>query len=161
MPRLRFAPLLLLCLLLPGCASLGSRMEAPEVFLIGLAPLPGGALEQRFLIQLRVLNPNDTALEIDGVDVTLDINGARLTRGVSSQRVTIPRLGEGVLQVTATTTLFDIFRQLLIIGERSDLDYELRGRILRPGVRGSLRFERSGTFRPPTPDVPAPSPLRP
>ncbi|MDJ0785309.1 MAG: LEA type 2 family protein [Myxococcota bacterium] len=151
MTRRALAPLLLLLLTVPGCASLGSRFEAPEVFLIGLAPLPGGALEQRFLVQLRVLNPNDTALEIDGVDFTLDVNGARLTRGVSSERLTIPRLGEGVVQVTATTTLFDIFRQLLIVSDRTDLDYELRGRILRPGVRGSLRFERSGTLQPPTP----------
>ena len=52
----------------PGCA--GKVWNA-----VGLRPLPGGALEQRVEVQLRVLNPNDRELEIDGVDFTLEING--------------------------------------------------------------------------------------
>lgn len=147
---LALVPLLLALFQLPGCATLGG-MEAPEVFLIGLAPLPSGALEQRFLVQLRLLNPNDVPLVIDGVDFTLDVNGARLTRGVSGERVTLPRFGEGVVQVTATTTLFDIFRQALIISDRTDLDYDLHGRIFRPGISRSLHFQRSGTITPPAP----------
>lgn len=153
------APLLLA---LSGCATL-SPMEAPEVFMIGLEPLPGGSMEQRFQIQLRVLNPNQEELVVDGIDFTLDVNGSRLTRGLSGERVTIPRLGEAVVQVTATTTLFDIFRQLIAMTERTQFEYELHGKILRPGVSRSLRFERSGVLGPPAqrrPAVPAP-PARP
>ena len=56
-------------------------LESREVLLVDLQPLPGVTLEQRFAVQVRVLNPNDRELRIDGVDFALDINGVRRTRG--------------------------------------------------------------------------------
>ena len=64
---------LALPLLVAACASLGG-VEPPEVSLVGLEPLPGGALEQRFAVELRVLNPNERELRVDGIDFTLEVN---------------------------------------------------------------------------------------
>ena len=71
--------------------------------MVDLHPLKGGKFEQRFRIELRVQNPNDFELEIDGLDFELDLNGTRLTRGLSDEAVTIPRLGDAIVAVSADT----------------------------------------------------------
>ena len=137
------AAALLLC---AGCAGSTWGLEAPEVFLIGLEPHAAGSLEQRFEIRLRVLNPNDRALHVNGVDFTLEVNGARLARGVGSEEIEIPRLGDAVLTVIASTTVFDLLRQALRAGEHDALHYELRGRIFLAGTVRRLSFTRSGVL---------------
>ena len=145
--RFMASRLMVLCcalpLLLAACASLGG-MEPPEVSVVGLEPRPGGPLEQRFAVELRVLNPNERDLRVDGIDFTLEVNGSRLTRGVSSQEVTIPRLGEALLTVTATTTVFDLLRQAMNAADATELTYELHGRVFVAGSPARLSFSRSG-----------------
>lgn len=145
--RLMASRLAVLCVGLPllvaACAGLRG-MEPPEVSLVGLEVLPGGSLEQRFAVELRVLNPNERELRVDGIDFTLEVNGSRLTRGVSSQEVTIPRLGEALLTITATTTVFDLLRQAMNATEATELTYELYGRVFVANSPASLSFSRSG-----------------
>ena len=130
---------------LAGCAGMGQQVEPPEVFVVGLEPLPGGNLEQRFRIDLRLQNPNDFDLEIDGLDFHLDLNGARLTRGLSDEVVRIPRLGEAVVEVSATTTVFDLVRQLVDVPSLEGMEYEVSGRLfLSDPPRGPVEFQRSG-----------------
>jgi LEA14-like dessication related protein len=137
------APCVVLALLVAACAGVRG-MEPPEVSLVGLEVLPGGSLEQRFAVELRVLNPNERELHVDGIDFTLEVNGSRLTRGVSSQEVAVPRLGEALLTVTATTTVFDLLRQALNATEARELTYEIHGRVFVANSPASLPFSRSG-----------------
>jgi len=145
MPMGRLAQMLLLVMAAASCAGLGPQLEPPEVSLVGLRTLRGGALEQRFELQLRVLNPNNRELRIDGIEFTLDVNGSRLTRGVSNEGVTLPRLGEALTTVTATTTVVDLLGQVINAVDSPDLRYELRGRVFLAGSPGGLGFSRSGT----------------
>jgi LEA14-like dessication related protein len=128
-----------------GCAALGQQIEPPEVFVVDLHPLQGGKFEQRFRIELRLQNPNDFELKIDGLDFELDLNGTRLTRGLSNEAVTIPRLGDAIVAVSATTTVFDLARQLVNAPSLEGVEYELRGRLyLSDPPRGAVEFHRSG-----------------
>lgn len=129
-----------------GCAGVGPGFEPPEVYLIGLEPLPGQPMEQRFAVTLRVLNPNDSELHIDGVDFTLDVNGSRLTRGVSNQQLRVPRLGEASLRLVATTSVLELLRQVVNLSEARELGYELRGRFFLANSPLRLDFERKGSF---------------
>lgn len=126
-------------------------LEAPEVFLVGIRPLPSENLEQRFEVDLRVLNPNDVDLVVDGVDFSLDVNGTRFSRGVASDVVTLPRFGEAILTLTATTTVFDLFRQVLRAPEAGEFEYDLHGRIFLADSPRWLSFERSGVLGPAPP----------
>lgn len=151
--RRSFAALVLVFALAPlagmgGCAHFGGGFESPEVFLVGLRALPGGTLEQRFEIDLRLLNPNDTDLELDGIDVTVALNGARLTRGVTGETVSIPRLSDGLVTLTATTTVFDLVNQIMAAGSSTTLDYELRGRVFLANSVRRLHFEKAGQLIP-------------
>lgn len=153
-----------LALLLAGgalvaCASLGIGLEPLEANLVELRPLESTAFEQRFEMRVRLRNPNDHAVEIDGLRFELEVNGRRLATGLSDQRVTLPRLGETVLDVTTTTTLLDLLQQAMVLGERGleetpSLDYALRGRVFLAGSFRTLSFERSGELQAPPPQAP-------
>lgn len=144
-----------LCLLISlvvlgtGCRSMGRSLEPPEVSLIDVAPLPSVGLEQRFEVTIRVTNPNAVALSGDGVDLSLDLNGRRLGRALSSERFEVPRLGDQVVKLVATTNLFDVFRQAMALpSSNGQLEYELNGRVLLSGSMGWLNFSRKGRLVP-------------
>ena len=142
--RLFFAALLV-AVLAPACSLIPSDVEPPIVSVIGIGELQAGAFEQRFRIDLRLQNPNSFDLALDGVDFQLDLNGRRLTRGLSGEPVTVPRLGEAQVSVPATTTVLDLLRQLTPReGGGEGLRYEIRGRALLSGSSRWLPFEASG-----------------
>lgn len=131
-----------------GCAGLTGGLTPPEVTLIDLRPLPGGNLEQRFEIQLRILNPNDVALSSDGVDLELNLNGKRFARALSAESFSVPRLSDGTVTLVATTHLLDLFRQAVALPESGGLDYELQGKVFLADSPRSLRFSREGSLVP-------------
>jgi len=132
--------LLIALILLSGCAS----YRPVDAFVIGLAPAESGALEQRVRIDLRLQNPNDRPLVVHGMRVDLDLNGARLARGVSNARFTIPALGEATTSITTSTSLFDLARQATVLPGRATTDYALSGELFVEGVPGSVKFHQRG-----------------
>lgn len=130
-----------------GCASLGVGREPIEVNLVQIAPLPSTAFEHRLRVDLRLRNPNNRDYAIDGLRFVLDINGQRLASGVSHEPATLPRLGEVVVPVTTTTTLFALVNQIVRFGtqEQPRFEYALRGKLFLAGLWGSLSFEHRGT----------------
>ncbi len=143
--RQRGLPVLALALvsLLGGCASLQS-LEPPEVNLVSLRPVSATLMEQRFDVDLRVINPNNKDIDVEGLDFELDINGERLARGVSSESFTLPRLGETVTTVQLTTSTLDIIRRTMSMAGGQALEYRLQGRVHLGGLAGTLKFDESG-----------------
>jgi hypothetical protein len=153
MPRLfRLCFILLLALGLGACASLGQR-DPLRIDLAGLEPLPGQGLEMRFAVKLRVQNPNDSAVDFDGVALDLEVNGQPLASGVSDQRGSVPRFGETLISVPVSISAFSAMRQAWgAAGYRpgQGLPYVLRGK-LAGGLFGTRRFSDSGTLDWPEP----------
>jgi hypothetical protein len=148
----RYLLLGLLLALLAGCASLGLR-EPARVTVAGVEPLPGEGLEARFLVKLRVQNPNDVALNFDGVVVDLELEGKDFASGVSDQRGSVPRYGEMLISVPVTVPVTAIIRQLfgLAGGEPVDkVSYRLQGRLGGIGLAGA-RFDTRGELELPKP----------
>ena len=131
-------------LLLTACAGL-EPPQAPRVRLADIVLLETSLLEQRMLVALDIANPNNFDLPLEGLTFSLELNGRPLVEGLSNQAVVIPRLGEARLPVEATTSLFDVMRQILALGEGETLSYRLSGRAYLTGMapRG-LPFEKSG-----------------
>jgi LEA14-like dessication related protein len=129
---------------LAGCAALPGR-EPVKVSLAGIEPLPGQGLELRLAIKLRLLNPNDTPIDFDGVFVELSIRGSEFASGASGDKGVVPRFGEAVLTLPVTVTAMAVVRQLigLATGDRTRVDYRLRGR-LSGGLLGSVSFRDEG-----------------
>lgn len=140
----------LLAFLLAACAGLGGLSQKPEISLAGLDLVEFGLFEQRFAIRLRIRNPNDVDLPISGLAFDVELNGQHFATGVSDRAVTVPRLSEAVLEVTATSNLGSVLRQIRELQKcgRDRVDYRMAGRISLDGI-GSIPFERKG-------DVPMP-----
>jgi len=138
---------LMLVLSLAGCAALSPR-DPLNVQVAGIQPLPGEGLELRMAVKLRVQNPNDMALDYNGVALDLEINGRRLASGVSDERGSVPRFGETVLTVPVTISAFSAARQALGLAEHvgmEEVPYVLRGK-LAGGLFGTQRFVEKGTL---------------
>ena len=143
---------------LSACASLGGR-EPVKVNVVAVEPLAGQGLELRFMVKLRVQNPNDTAIDFDGIALDLEVRGNDFASGVSDQRGTVPRFGELVLSVPVTVSATAVIRQALSLalgnasngrdGSRTKLDYQMRGKLAGAGF-GGLRFSSSGEMDLPT-----------
>ena len=130
------------------CASFPGSLEPPEVFVVNLVPQESTPFEQRLRVDLRVLNPNNRSLRIRGVDFRLALNGSPLARGFSAEEADIPRLGESIVSVVASTTLLDLVRQVFVINENSNFDFEISGNLhLGGGLRRSLSFQQSGSLK--------------
>ncbi|MCO4880356.1 LEA type 2 family protein [Paraburkholderia caribensis] len=150
----RFARVLMLfaaLLALGGCAGMfGSNPLRVNV--AGIEPLEGQGMEMRFILKLRVQNPNDAPVDFNGVSVELDLNGKPFASGVSDQSGTVPRFGETVIGVPLTVPAFTVVRQAFAFADSAQsgqLPYVLRGR-LAGGVTGGTRFIDQGTLSLPT-----------
>jgi LEA14-like dessication related protein len=132
---------------LTACASLAPG-DPPRVDVVGVLPLQGQGMELRMLVQLRVVNPNDTPIEYNGVFVEMDVRGKRFATGVSDARGSVPRFGETVLSVPMTVPAFAMLRQALGVaqGDIGTVTYAVSGKLSGPQWR-SLRFNSDGEFK--------------
>ena len=142
--------LALLLVLLAACATIG---DALRVNVVGVEPLQGEGLELRFAVRLRVQNPNDGAIEFDGVAVDLGLDGKNVATGVSDQKGSVPRFGETIITVPVTVSAFNVARVLVGFSgaqSRGEIPYAVSGK-LAGGSFGAVRFSRSGTLALPQP----------
>lgn len=133
-------------LLLGACATLSTYKEAPRVSLVAIQPKEMGMLEQRFALQLRILNPNDVAIPVEGLSYAIEINDREFAYGVSRQAVEIPAFGEALLDVEVVSNLLNVVQQLQALhGEASDsIAYRLTGKISLDNTPASLPFDYRG-----------------
>ena len=140
--------------LLAGCASLAYR-EPVRINVVGLEPIPGEGMEMRFKVKLRVQNPNETAIDFDGLALDLDLNGRPFASGVSDRAGSVARFGEALIEIPVSVSAIAVVRQALgviegVDGGKAEVPYALRGR-LAGGLLGGMRFSDSGTLKLPEP----------
>ncbi|MCI5223155.1 MAG: hypothetical protein D3924_10885 [Candidatus Electrothrix sp. AR4] len=136
---------LLLCSmpLLTGCASMPPLpWEVQKDLTIALSdiePQEVKALETIFLLKLRVINSNDTSMEIRSLKCDLKINGEPFASGISDERKELPPFGTISVPVVVYTSKFAIVGSVIEIlqkdvqqygGRPSEpLNYELNGQL--------------------------------
>ncbi|MCU0896770.1 MAG: LEA type 2 family protein [Burkholderiales bacterium] len=139
-----------LAVLLAACAAFALR-EPLSATVADIRPLEVTLLEQRFSVKVRVLNPNDLDIEFDGVVFDLELNGKPFAKGVSSQKGTIPRFGEALIDVNVVSGLSGILRQVNELRSgREAVTYRLSGRV-STSTFGTVPFETKGELRLPGP----------
>lgn len=137
---------LFLCsaLLLAACTGL-STLEKPQVALAGLELDEFGLFEQRFQVTLRVTNPNERSVSVDGVEFNLELNGEHFASGVGSDKVTLPGLGEALVKLKVTTQLSNLWKQIRALQSlNKPLAYRITGKLHAPWVPGDIPFDRKG-----------------
>ncbi len=135
--------LLSMIFLLAGCA--GVALERPlQIHLVDVVPQDMTLLEQRMRIIVRIRNPNNQPVAIGGLRFSLTLNKVRLLEALSNKKVEIPRLGEAVTSVSASTTTLTLIRQMLEIDPDKPIDYRIEGTVFLDDAFGSKIPFRSG-----------------
>ncbi|MDR6711785.1 LEA14-like dessication related protein [Pseudomonas hunanensis] len=143
--HLRLWLVVLLASVINACA-LFQAHDPLNISVIGIEPLPGQELELRMAVKIRVQNPNENAVDFNGVALNLEVNGQPLAAGVSDQRGHIGRYDEIVIVVPVSVTAFAFLRQaygLSQVQSLQGLPYVLRGK-LAGGLLGTVRFTDQG-----------------
>ena len=70
---IRFILPVLAVLALAGCAALPTNLETPEVSFVGLRAVEASVFEQRLEVRMKVHNPNDIQLPVNGLDVDIEL----------------------------------------------------------------------------------------
>jgi LEA14-like dessication related protein len=146
---IRSPGLCLLVLAITACATTGRYPESPRVSLTSIQPKEMTLLEQRYSLQLRIMNPNDTAIPVEGMSYAIEINGREFAYGVSNAGVSIPPFGEALLDVEVVSNLLNILQQVQEMqGEKHDsLSYRLTGKISLENSPARLPFEYEGELK--------------
>ena len=143
MPRVRsllrvLLPAMVLCV--TACATVPRDIEPPKISIANIAPKDVAVFEQRFDVQLRIQNPNDQELGINGLRFDLELNDKEFGNGMSGQQVKVPRFGSEVVNVEVITSLGSFLRQI------QDLNTSGAGK-LRYGLKGIVFFESPSRFK--------------
>jgi len=131
------AVLMAAALLAAACAGFGKRFESPRISLADMNLQETNGLEAVLKVSLRVLNPNNIALNIRGLDCALEINGKPFARGISDAALQVPPLGSAAVPVTVYASALDIARGLISLPGRDEVRYQFKGRV---------RLEKTGWF---------------
>lgn len=128
---IRLSVVTLLVTLLSSCALFDPAYEKPAVHLVRLEPLSSSGFEQRFKVDLKIINPNSTTLNVSGMSYTLKLNGEKVITGVAGQIAEISPYSETIFQVEASTNILAGLRLISSLFDKSgrELRYELETKL--------------------------------
>ena len=106
--------------------------------------------EQRFLVKLRLSNPNGFDLPLNGLRYRLDIGDQPLMEGNTVAAALLPANGSAIVELDARTQLMDVIRQIRhLTTDNGKLRYRIVGEASVSGAADlRLPFDRQGEFDP-------------
>ncbi|HEY5790720.1 MAG TPA: LEA type 2 family protein [Gammaproteobacteria bacterium] len=146
---MRRAGLLLLLLLLAGCAGMQPGYETPTVTVTAFRSLPGDGGLPRFEIGLRIVNPNASALALRGIAYSISLAGHRVIAGVANQLPEVAGYGTGEVTLVADVDLLSGIALVtdLVRNEHEEIAYSFDAKLDLGALRPALRATREGTLR--------------
>ncbi len=134
--------------MLTACSLFMPKLVPPQLSIVSVELGHSDLFAQHLRVRMRVQNPNDVALPVEGLEYTLDVAGAEAAQGVSSASFTVPALGEADFDMDVTANLAGTLLRLLSHGSSSDqIGYHIIGKVrLSHGLLRSVPFDKSGTF---------------
>lgn len=137
-----------LSLIIAACSTMPRDFETPKVSIANIVPKEMTLMEQRFDVQVRIQNPNNYDLVINGIRFDIAMNGQEFGIGMSGAKVTVPRFGSEVTNGEVITGLGSILRQAQQFSSGgSKVQYSLKGKAYAesPGIF-TIPFEDTGDF---------------
>lgn len=116
---------------LSGCATLDLDYEEPSVELVSFKALPADGFEQNFEVGLKLTNPNNFELPLNGISYQLNILGETLAHGVATDIPTVGAYGETRFVVPVSTSLIRGFKVIraLLDNKGQDISYQLKAKL--------------------------------
>jgi hypothetical protein len=140
---------LLLMLSLVACAGLSPNYEKPQVNVTSFTLAPDSAgLAPRFNIGLQVINPNRTALSLDGMSYSVEVEGNRILSGAEPNLPRVEAYSSADIVIQASADLFGSARLLnqLLSGQRDELNYLFKAKLDVGTLMPYINIEEKGSF---------------
>ncbi|MFO1468807.1 MAG: LEA type 2 family protein [Steroidobacteraceae bacterium] len=132
-----------------GCALFTPKFERPNLAVTNIQMLEGNFFSQTFLVTLKIQNPNDRALPVNGLAADLKIAGEPFATGVTNRAFNVPALGEAEFDMRVNANMaLGVLKILSRSPEQRDaIDYELNGKVSidLPFMR-SIPFHQNGAL---------------
>ena len=158
-PGLRYAtsvllPLCCLLLLVTGCAGMRGLKEKPRVSVADIRVQDIKAMETVLILQLRILNPNDIPIDLNGVNCEMEVDGRHFASGIADANQTVPAFGTTTVPVSVYASVLDMVSSVVDLIQTSEaassrgkpVAYLLKGTVI-VGVQGfkkEIPFTSSG-----------------
>ena len=138
--------LIFLSMLLPACTSLQPGYEQPTVTLGSFNAIPSEGMIPAFEIGLRIINPNSSTLNLEGIVYTVSLQGHELIKGVGKDFPPIEGYSEGLVKLTASANLLAGIRFVtdLMHEPQDSLEYEFKAKLDMGGLFSSVRIAEKG-----------------
>jgi len=144
----RAAMFLVAGFLLQSCASLDPDYEEPTVMLSSFRAIPSQGVMPSFQVGLRIINPNSTTLNLEGVVYSISLQGHELVKGVGKDYPPIEGYSEGQVTLTASANLLSGIRFITDMAKQKNepFEYEFKAKLDVGGLYPSLRISETGTL---------------
>jgi LEA14-like dessication related protein len=134
-----------LCLfVVAGCATVPSGVEPVKVSLADISMLDFGLIEQKLGLKLRIQNPNNVEIPIEGLSYELELNGKSFADGLAHPQTRVPAFGDVVIDSEAVSNLSGLFQQIGQLQKEQKLHYSLKGKLYSSRLQGSYPFATEG-----------------
>jgi LEA14-like dessication related protein len=133
------------CILVAGmffaaCATVPPDIEPPKISIANIAPKDFALFEQRFDVQLRIQNPNQKDLSLNGMRFDIDLNEKEFANGMTGEQIVIPRFGSQVANVEVITGISSFLRQFQDLNKAGVEKVRYR-------IKGTAFVDSPGTFK--------------
>lgn len=135
--------------LLGSCGYVGQ--EPPRIAVDGVQAISSNGPIPNFLVDLRVVNPNNQPLRLNGVFYEVFIEGNRVFTGARGDLPTIDGFDEQVIQLNANPDLLsavglvaDLFSRINGGGSANSVEYVLEAKVDVQGFRRNFNITESG-----------------
>ena len=140
--------LLLLTLMLAGCATMSPDWEDPTVTVTSFRALPSEGMTPSFEVGLRILNPNAADLELEGIVYTISLEGKELIKGVGKDFPVIEGYSQEDITITASIQLMAGLRLIggMMNNKSESLTYEFQAKLDPKGIYPNIYVTETGEF---------------
>ena len=115
----------------------------PEINLMRVDVQDATLSHVNLIAELRVFNPNEKAVTIQGVDYTLHLEGIKVFSGRSNVSQTVAPQEYGLLSLRLSSAYWDIIQLLNKLPNKTDVAFSMQGSIR---VGGSSMFAQRFSF---------------
>lgn len=137
---------ILFLVFISGCATLQPGFETPVVSITSFKAIPTQGMVPQFQINLHIVNPNRSPLDLKGISYTIALEGHKIMTGVSNKLPRIEAYGEGDVVLNASVDLFSSIKFFtdLVGNKKNQISYSFNAKLDAGGLHPLIRATKKG-----------------
>ena len=137
---------LLMMAALPLTACSAFPAHSPQVQLEGIHPQSVGFVSQTFTLDLKISNPNSSALRAKAGEARLLVQNRQVAYGLLNKPVQVPAYGSSVVSIPVTGNLLSVLGELGSVDSQKGLPYAVKGYLVTGPFDSRIPFTVTGSL---------------